>query len=121
MDNKYELTDTTKEVGGHILHQIKALKFFDDVMKGELGGWIESYQNLSQSGNAWVYDGAEVFENAKVYDNAKVYGYAKVYGQARVYDDACIFDFANVCGHAHVCGDAKFGRDLSIDENNLTL
>lgn len=115
MDNKYELTDTTKEVDGHILHQNKALKDFSNVMEGELGGWIESYQNLSQSGNAWVYDDAEVFENAKVYDNAKVYGNDRIYG------DACIFDFANVCGHAHVCGDAKFGRDLSIDENNLTL
>ena len=115
MANKYELTDHTKVVNGHTLHQIKALKDFSNVKKDDLGGWIESYQNLSQSGNAWVYDDAEVFENAKVY------GYAKVYGNARIYDDACIFDFANVCGHAHVCGDAKFGRDLSIDENNLTL
>ena len=60
MDNKYELTYYTKEVDGHTLHQIRALKFFGNVKKGELGGWIEDSTNLSQSGNSWVYNDAKV-------------------------------------------------------------
>ena len=67
MDNKYELTDNTKEVLGHTLHQIKALKDFSNVKKGDLGGWIEDYHNLSQLGNAWLYDDAKVFDNAYIY------------------------------------------------------
>ena len=47
MDNKYKLTHRTKVVDGHTLHQIKALKSFDAVKKGDLGGWIEDYSNLS--------------------------------------------------------------------------
>lgn len=42
-------------------------------MRGELGGWIESYYNLSQDGNAWVSDNAEVFGDAMVSGNVKVY------------------------------------------------
>lgn len=37
---------------------IIACKTFGDVHEGELGGWIESYENLSQDGYAWVYDNA---------------------------------------------------------------
>lgn len=47
MTKKYELTDNTQEILGHVLHQIKALKSFGDVKKGDLGGWIEDYSNLS--------------------------------------------------------------------------
>ena len=87
MNNKYELTDTTKVVDGHILHQIKALKSFDDVKKGELGGWIEDYHNLSQSGNAWVYGKAKVWGKAKVYGSAKVYGDVEVANGVLVFGD----------------------------------
>ena len=38
MNAKYELTNTTKDILGHTLHQIKALKSFGDVKKGDLGG-----------------------------------------------------------------------------------
>ena len=50
--NKYELTTETLQFAGHILHRIKALKDFRSVKAGELGGWIESEENLSQADNA---------------------------------------------------------------------
>ena len=47
---KYELT---KESKGN-LFRIKALKDFGNVKKGDLGGFIEKTDNLSQEGNCWV-------------------------------------------------------------------
>lgn len=48
MEKKYEFTKTDLYFNGTILHQIVALKDFGSVKKGDLGGWIESEDNLSQ-------------------------------------------------------------------------
>lgn len=70
---KYELLkDDTKEISGHTLYRIKALRDFGNVEKGDLGGYIESESNLSHFENAWVYDNAEVFGNARVYGDAVI-------------------------------------------------
>lgn len=76
---KYELLkDDTKIMLGRTLYRIKALRDFDDVTKGDLGGYIESENNLSHFDNAWVYDNARVSGKAKVYGNAWVSGKAQV-------------------------------------------
>ena len=49
--NKYRITDNTIEHNGHIIHRIQALKDFGNVKKGEVGGYIESEENLSQKGD----------------------------------------------------------------------
>ena len=112
---KYEFTGRKK--GG--LRRIKALRGFGDVKKGELGGWLEKKNNLSQEGDAWVGGNARVFENARVfgdaqvsddacmYGNAKVYGDAEVYKSATVYANAEVYEFAEVMGEARVFGHAK--------------
>ena len=104
MKKKYELTDETIMVNGHILHRIKALKDFADVNEGDLGGFVESEDNLSQDGNCWIYDEAKVFENAKVFDDACVYERAKVFDDACVYERAKVYGDALVCHNAVVCG-----------------
>lgn len=73
MDNKYELTDHTKVVNGHTLHQIKAVKSFGNVKRGDLGGWVEDYRNLSQSDNAWVSVKAKVFGNVSLCGDVHVF------------------------------------------------
>jgi len=70
---KYELTEETKEICGHTLHRIVCVTAFESVSVGDIGGWIESENNLSQDGDAWVYGNAEVYGDAKVCGNAKVY------------------------------------------------
>lgn len=92
---KYKLTDETTDVLGITLHRVKALKDFDDVKKGELGGYVESERNLSQAGNCWVYDNAKVCDNAWVYGNAKVYGNAWVCGDAMICSDT---DYMSIKG-----------------------
>ena len=124
---KYELI---KQENGFF--RIRALKSFGCVEEGELGGIIEKESNLSQYGNAWVYDDALVYGNAwvhgdaevcdnaevcgdaLVYGNARVCGNARVYGYARVCDDARIRVNANVCGNAKVCGNAIVHGDAWV-------
>lgn len=80
---KFELTsEFITNIFGTKLFRIKALIEFGNVKAGELGGFVEKEENLSQDGNAWVYD------NARVYGDACVCGDACVYGDARVYGDA---------------------------------
>ena len=124
---KYELTTETLQFAGRTLHRIKAVKNFGSVKAGELGGWIESEENLSQADNAWVYNNAKVFDKARVYgdaavsDDAKVCGYAAVSDNARVCDNAEVSDYvevfenAIVLGHAKVCGFTRiFGNAIVL-------
>ena len=69
---KYELTDNTINIDGITLHRIKALKDFSNVKAGDLGGWIEKENNLSQMDNAWIGGDAKVYGSAKVCCDANV-------------------------------------------------
>ena len=111
MDMKYRITSETRVVDNITLHRIECVTAFGDVKCGEKGGWIESEKNLSQDGNAWVYDNAMVFDNARVDDNATVFGYSTVFDNARVDDNA------RVCGHATVYGYAEVGDDATVGGN----
>ena len=80
---KYELLqDQTIEWCGRTLCRICALRDFGSVHAGDVGGYIECEHNLSQDGNAWVYDDARVCGDARVSDNALVCGDARVCGNA---------------------------------------
>ena len=106
MFKKYELTTQSIEWKGRKLFRIKALKSFRDVKADELGGYIESEENLSQEGNSWIYDDAKIYDNAKIFGNAHVRNNAEVFGNAKVYDDAEVFGNAKVCDNANIkeCG-----------------
>ena len=123
MDKKFELTDETIVVDGRTLHRIKSLKNFNDVKKGDLGGFIEKEQNLSHEGNCWIYDNARVFDNARVYgnahvsDNTRIYGNARVSGNVSVSDNTRIYGNARVCDNAHVYGNAWVHGGVNIYDN----
>ena len=61
---KFELTSETKTKLGIKLFRIKRLS------NGEMGGWVEKEENLSQEDNAWVEGNAWVVGNARVEGNA---------------------------------------------------
>ena len=82
---KYKLTKKYIENFGVKLLQIQAVTAFGCISKGELGGYIQSEQCLSQSGNARVYGNAQVYGDARVSGNARVYGDALVYGQNSIF------------------------------------
>ena len=122
VEKKYKLTDETTVVHGDItLYRIQALRDFGDVKKGDLGGFVESEENLFHRGDSWVYDNAKVFGNAHVFINAKVYGNAKVFDNAsvldnaQIYDDAFIHGDALICGNTHVNGNTRIFGKFCID------
>lgn len=72
---KFELTtEFITNALGKKLFRIKALVEFGSVKAGELGGYAEKEENISQDGNAEVYGDTEVSGDAKVSDNAEVSG-----------------------------------------------
>ena len=91
------------------LFQIKCTKSFKYANKGDLGGYVEKEDNLSQSGDAWVYGDAQVYGNARVSGNARVYGDAWVYGDARVSGNAQVYGDARVENDHMHCGFDCFG------------
>lgn len=124
---KYEFTDETIEYKGRILHRIKALKdsCFRGVRAGDLGGFIEKEENLSQAGECWVFDKAKVYDNAKVLDDTSVEDKAEIYGNAvvggcnvmvggpgasKVSGEAQIFDNARVSGSSIVDNGKVYGN-----------
>lgn len=121
MNTKFKLrTDLSINHCGKILYRIEALGDFGNVKKGDLGGYLEKEENLSQDrycwvsgnarvyGNAWVYGDARVYGdawvsgNASVSGNARVSGNAWVYGNARVYDDAWVYGNSSVRGYDEI-------------------
>lgn len=74
---KYEFTGETKNIDGHILYRIRALRNIHcgglRIRAGDLGGWIETEENLSQEGNCWVYGNARVYGNAEVYRTRDIF------------------------------------------------
>lgn len=127
MTRKYDFTGETSNniAEGATLHRIRAVRDFGNVKAGDLGGWIESENNLSHEGKCWVYDDSAVFGRGRVYDNAKimnsscvydnghvsysaiidsshVFGSAAVKYHARI-EDSCVYQYARITGYSHVC------------------
>ncbi len=112
MEKKYELTDEQINIGIHKLYRIRALRTFADVKAGDLGGYVESENNLAQGGDAWVGGSAKVFGNAWVTGNARVDGKACVCDYARVDDNAWVDG-----NNAWVDGDAEVDGNAQIHKN----
>lgn len=111
---KYHLTEETKEMNGKLLHRIKAARDFSDVEAGDLGGWVESENNLSHQGDCWVYDDAMVFDNARVTENVRVKGTSRVFDKASISGNVLILDNARVSGLSRVCENAVIDNDAVI-------
>lgn len=126
---KFELTSETCVKYGTKVYRIRALIDFGDVRAGHLGGFVESEDNLSHSGTAWIEGEAVVKERAIVKEDAVVRGRAVVDGNAviagtawvdddaAVRENALIEGDAWVNGNAIVKGDVAVGDDVTISNN----
>ena len=92
---KFILTDETIEMFGVTLHRIKAVRSFGNVKEGDLGGFVEKEENISEDFEAWVWGNAKVWGDAEVSGNAKVWGNAEVSGDAEVSGNADYIVFKN--------------------------
>lgn len=121
---KYELIeDDTTMIGHSVLHRIRALENFSDVKAGDLGGYIENEDNLSQEGNCWVYDFgkvhnvARVSENATVRANAQMHDRTQIYGNATLDADSMLFDDVQLYGNAEVRGTSRLSDTVQVYDN----
>ena len=103
------------------LYCIQALRDFGDVKKGDLGGYVEEKDNLSQEGDCWIYDngkayrGAQILENAKVHNNVEVIS-ATMKGNSCAYDDAIIYKDAIMEDYAKAYGEARVGGSAHLKD-----
>lgn len=100
-NQKYEITN---QAHPHYpwLHRIRALKDVREGVKaGTLGGYVQSADNLSQDGAAWIADDAICCEDALVAG------------------DACLTEEAIAKGSALVSGDADVGGKCMIQDQPL--
>jgi len=120
VNSKYDLTGGTIRVSGRTLYQIRAKRDLLYAKKGDLGGFVESEDNLVPYGNAWVADDACVYEFARVKDDALVCQGAKIFGNATIRDDATVSGVASVSGFADV-RDYAIVRDCAIVGDAATI
>jgi NDP-sugar pyrophosphorylase family protein len=112
--NKYVIVDNDAckvqtESGFIILHRIRSLKTFADVKANTLGGFVESYKNLSQEGDCWIYNNSKVYMNAKVLENAKIENLSM------------LFDNSIVKGNSIVRGKSTIGGESIIEDNVVIM
>ena len=104
MEKKFKLTDNyVLNEYGVKLYQIKCTNTFEYAKEGELGGYIEKEENLSQGGNA------------------RVSGNAQVYGNARVYGDACLKSDADHCGFDCFGSSNRHTHDYLTRDNTVEI
>ena len=96
---------------GHTLHRIESLKDFTlmhgkEIHKGDLGGWVESENNLSQEGLCWIYDECKMYDNAIRSENSIGYGNSQQYGNSEQYGDSQQFGNSQQCGNSQQYGNS---------------
>ena len=129
---KYELIKETETMFmGREVFRVKALKDFGDVKAGDIGGWVCSYDNLSQKGDCWIYDDAKCLDNAKMHNNSKMYDNAKMFGNsvmcnnARMfnnsimYNNAIMYDYAGMSGNSRMCDNAIMCNNAVMYDNAI--
>lgn len=129
MSNKrYELLENYILINDNKLYQIRALVDFKNgnlgrtIKAGELGGFIQSEDNLVQDSTAWVLYSVQnasmnnqsmaygaVYENAIIKDDGLVTWGGTVYGNAIVSEDARVDGTAKVHGNVILKGTCAIG------------
>ena len=128
MGKKYELTTETIVEHGNNLYRIRALRSFGTVKVGDLGGYIQSEDNLSHDGTCWISENAKVCDNAYICGDAQISGFSTIYGKAHVSDSARVCDgsagdsawvseTAQLLENAHIWGCATISENATICGN----
>ena len=115
MDKKYKLIKS--DIKG--LYRVKALRNFGDVKKGDIGGYVQSEDNLSHEGYCWVHDNAKIYDDARIYGNSEIWDYAVIQDNARIYGNSQISDCAVIDGNSRIYGDSEIWNYAIIRDNAL--
>lgn len=117
MTPKYNLTK--KQPNG--LYRIVAARgdFHENVEKGDVGGFVEGFHNLSHDGKCWIFDTAVVRDSATISGNAEIHGNAVIRDMAHVGDFALVSQNAVVEEYAHINGHATISDEARISAHSI--
>lgn len=109
-----------------VLYRIKSLIAFNDVPANTLGGFVQSYNNLSQEGNCWIYNNARVVGGAQIKGNAQIREKARVQGNAIINDNVVIkgksiVTDSKIKGNLIIDDEVKVWGDIELDCSNMTF
>lgn len=122
---RYDLEHPSNATDDNSYYRIQALRDIPEigVKKGDIGGYISQYFNLSQKGTCWLFDDSKAVQDSRVYQDALLYNNVSVYENARIFGSSClkdnvivserakVFNSANVSGNADISGLVKiFGN-----------
>lgn len=112
MNNKYEISEIAHPKYPW-LHRIRALSDVrPGVQKGDLGGYVQGTENLSQEGTCWIFDNAIACDDAFVNQQAVLGEYAVVRGSALISGNANVRGNAVVDDHALVMNGTVRGMPM---------
>lgn len=115
---KYKiLKEESRVIDGRTVYRIKALRSFDDVQKGDLGGFVQSEDNLSHTGESWIYDDAAALDESYVNYNARMYGNSRLYDQSRITGDAIVEDNAVLRNFALMDDDSRASDNSTLQDD----
>lgn len=103
----YELTNDTITHNGKTLYRIQATQDLPqhNVKKGDLGGYVETTDNLF--GAAWLFDNAKAYGKAKIYGNSHLHNEAEACDNARIFGNAKAYESAKLRGGIHLSGNSE--------------
>ena len=116
-NKKYEILmdeENTIEWKGHTLHRIKALIDFNDVRKGDIGGYVEKEKNLSQYGDCWIYNNAKAMDSSRLYDNSAMYDYSIMFDNSIMRDNSEMHDDSELHGNS-----AMYNNSMMFDNSSM--
>lgn len=121
MGKKYEITSMSSIENGHKIYRIRAVRDFDKVTAGTLGGWVQHEGNLSHEGTCWVGDNARVVGNACIKDDASVAACAYVGDRAVIKGNAFILDSCRIEGNVQIAGNSFVMGSAYVTGNAVLL
>lgn len=98
-------------------YRIQALKDFSDVKAGDIGGFVENENNLSQDGDCWIYNDALCGDDARIFNNAKIYDNSMVCGKACIYDNVQMHDNAIISGKCYAKDNVILSGNAIVTDN----
>ena len=114
-NDKYEITNIVGYRFKRKVYRIRALKDFGDVKKGYLGGYVSSYENLSQYGDCWIYDDAAVIDNALLENDSTVHNMTIVHGDSIIRGKSEVYNSTRICGSSYINNSIISGKSLLKD------
>lgn len=96
-----------KETEDGKIEKYEEVKTYYEEVTGELGGWLESMDNLSQQGKCWVETDGYVVEGAHIGGDAIIKGGAEIGGEAKVRNKVVVDGPVGIGGYAQLLDEAK--------------